>query len=126
MRGFMRNLCITLGACTALFVAPMTGAMAECGKASWYGATGDPTAFGEPFPTAEFTAAHKTAPRNAKFLVIRQDTGTSTVVRINDRGPYKRGRVIDLSPAAAANLKMKSAGLVKVCLYRLDRPPRRS
>ncbi|MBK7255497.1 MAG: septal ring lytic transglycosylase RlpA family protein [Ignavibacteria bacterium] len=70
--------------------------------ASWYGPgfQGRKTANGERFNTYEMTAAHKTLPFNTLIKVTNLDNGVSTVVRINDRGPFVRGRIIDLSNAA--------------------------
>lgn len=74
------------------------------------------TATGERFDKRAMTAAHKTLPFGTRVRVTRVDTGNSVVVRINDRGPYKPGRVIDLSEHAAENLGMTSAGTVPVRL----------
>ena len=73
------------------------------GVASWYGPGfhGKKTANGERFNTHTLTAAHKTLPFGTKVRVTNETTGKSVVVRINDRGPYAHGRVIDLSKAAA-------------------------
>ena len=73
------------------------------GVASWYGPGfhGKKTANGERFNTHALTAAHKTLPFDTKVRVTNERTGKSVVVRINDRGPYAHGRVIDLSKAAA-------------------------
>src|SRR3954463_8034040 len=69
------------------------------GVASWYGPGfhGKKTANGERFNTHDLTAAHKTLPFGTKVRVTNEQTGKSVVVRINDRGPYAHGRVIDLS-----------------------------
>jgi rare lipoprotein A len=85
------------------------------GIASWYGTeSGRRTANGERFPTGEATAAHRTLPFNTRLRVTDMRTGRSIIVRLNDRGPYIRGRIIDLSPAAKHALGM--GGLAKVCL----------
>ena len=82
------------------------------GVASWYGPGfhGRTTANGEKFDMHELTAAHKTLPFGTRVLVHSPRTGKEVVVRINDRGPYARGRVIDLSKAAASALGLKSVG----------------
>ena len=98
----------------AAFWPAHASAAPRCGIASWYNYTGRPTANGERFPTGEATAAHKTLPFGAHVLVTDMVTGRSVVVRINDRGPFVRGRIIDLSPAARRVLG--GAGLWKVCL----------
>lgn len=88
----------------------------ERGKASWYGRAlaGNPTASGEPFRPARRTAAHKTLPFGTVVRVTRTDTGASVRVRINDRGPFVAGRVIDLSRKAARRIDMLKAGVVPV------------
>lgn len=91
-------------------VAP---AYMQTGKASWY-STGQRTATGEKFPTAELTCAHKTLGFGTMVRVTRTDTGQSIRCRINDRGPFVSGRVIDLNPRAALGLGMTEAGVVKV------------
>ncbi len=74
------------------------------------------TASGEVFDPTQMTAAHKTLPLGTKVRVTDVRSGRSVVVRINDRGPFKAGRVIDLSKAAAEHLGMQSAGLAVVRL----------
>jgi rare lipoprotein A len=84
------------------------------GIASWYGAWhhGRKTANGERFDAESgFTAAHKTLPFNVCAAVDNLATGRSVVVRINDRGPFVRNRLIDLSPAAATELGLLRKGL---------------
>ena len=80
------------------------------GSASWYGArfAGRPTASGERFDPAGYTAAHRTLPFGSRVRVSRGDK--SVVVRINDRGPFARGRVIDVSQAAARDLGLIGPG----------------
>jgi rare lipoprotein A len=72
------------------------------------------TASGEPMDPAAMTAAHRTLPFDTEVTVVNHDNGRSAVVRINDRGPYVQGRVIDLSPAAAFALGVD--GLASVSL----------
>jgi len=94
------------------------GCAAETGTASWYGSQHDgrPTASGEVFDMAAMTAAHRTLPMNARVLVTRLGSGRSVVVRINDRGPFVAGRIIDLSARAAELLGFKKRGLAPVRL----------
>jgi rare lipoprotein A len=82
------------------------------GVASWYGPGfhGRTTANGEKFDMYELTAAHKTLPFGTRVVVHNPRTGKEVVVRINDRGPYAKGRVIDLSKAAANALGFKARG----------------
>jgi rare lipoprotein A len=89
----------------------------EIGIASWYGGKfhGRTTANGERFNThGAFTAAHRTLPFNVCAEVESLGSGRSVVVRINDRGPFKRGRVIDLSQAAADELGVRDSGVARV------------
>ena len=91
------------------------------GEASWYGGNGDgfagrQTANGEIFNPNELTAAHKTLPFNTKVRVTNQATGQSTIVRINDRGPFVGGRVIDLSRGAADQIGLTQQGVGSVKL----------
>ena len=72
------------------------------------------TATGERFDKSAMTAAHKTLPLNTRVRVTNVVNGRSVVVRINDRGPYKPGRIIDLSEAAGRQLDMEKVGLVPV------------
>jgi len=93
----------------------------QCGGASWYGPGfhGKKTASGERFNENAMTAAHKTLPLGTVVKVTNQRTGKSIKVTINDRGPYAKGRIIDLSKAAAAQLGTKNAGVGKVCVAKL-------
>lgn len=92
-----------------------TPAAAQCGKASWYALTSK-TASGERMNPEAMTAAHRSLPFGSKVLVTNQRNGRSVVVRINDRGPFVRGRVIDLSRAAAQRLGFIRAGHTPICL----------
>lgn len=85
------------------------------GVASYYW-QGQTTAMGEAFDKHAMTAAHKTLPFGTKVKVTRVDNGDSVVVRINDRGPFKPGRVIDLSEGAAESLGITNAGIAPVRL----------
>jgi rare lipoprotein A len=91
----------------------------QTGAASWYGPGfhGKRTANGETFNTNALTAAHKTLPFGTELRVTNERTGKSAVVRINDRGPYAHGRVIDLSKAAAEAVGISGVG--KVTLAKL-------
>jgi len=89
----------------------------EIGVASWYGGQfhGRTTASGERFDSREsYTAAHRTLPFNVCAQVQHIPSGRSVVVRINDRGPFARGRLIDLSRAAAEKLGLTGTGLARV------------
>ncbi|MFO7980492.1 MAG: septal ring lytic transglycosylase RlpA family protein [Candidatus Aminicenantes bacterium] len=86
------------------------------GKASWYGPKfhGRTTSSKEVFDMYDMTAAHKTIPFGTYVMVTNLNNGKSVKVRINDRGPFKRGRIIDLSYAAARVLDMVGPGVVPV------------
>lgn len=88
----------------------------ETGVASWYGQAfhGDRTANGEIFNKNELTAAHRTLPLPTLARVTNLDNGRSIVVRINDRGPFARGRIIDVSQRAAQLLGFEQQGTAKV------------
>lgn len=96
--------------------APTSGKPVQSGKASWYGPGfhGKRTASGETFNTNELTAAHRTLPFGTRVKVVNKKTGRSVVVRINDRGPYAHGRVIDLSRASAQAIGISGVGSVTV------------
>ncbi|MDR9391986.1 MAG: septal ring lytic transglycosylase RlpA family protein [Trueperaceae bacterium] len=93
-------------------------AWTQTGVASWYGPNfvGRPTANGETFDPTLLTAAHRTLPFGARVRVTNLTTERSVVVRINDRGPFVQGRVIDLSRAAADAIGMTSSGTARVRL----------
>ncbi len=88
----------------------------QSGKASWYGRelAGNPTASGEPFRPARRTAAHPTLPMGTVLKVTRPDNGRHVRVVVNDRGPYAKGRVLDLSQGAARRLDMLEAGVAAI------------
>ncbi|HVZ54951.1 MAG TPA: septal ring lytic transglycosylase RlpA family protein [Pseudolabrys sp.] len=92
-------------------------ANAETGIASIYAYKGERTANGERATPSALTAAHKTLPFGTHVRVINKKNGRSVVVRINDRGPFVRGRIIDLTPAGARALGF--SGLAPVELERV-------
>ncbi|MDQ3364560.1 MAG: septal ring lytic transglycosylase RlpA family protein [Myxococcota bacterium] len=91
------------------------------GKASWYGGSfhGGPTASGERYDKRTMTAAHRTLPFGTRVRVTNLKNGRTVTVRINNRGPYSKGRIIDLSEAAAERLGMIDAGVVPCTVERL-------
>ncbi len=99
----------------------------ETGLASWYAGTRrhDRTASGEKMVNSALTAAHRTLPMDTMVRVTNLENGASVLVRINDRGPFIAGRVIDLSPGAAAWLGMKTAGVAPVRIEVKDEDQRR-
>lgn len=103
-------------------VAMLKTAKPETGVASYYGVPyhGRQTASGEVFDMNELTAAHPTLKFGTKVKVTHLANNRSVTVRINDRGPFVKGRVIDLSKAAAEELQMVRAGLAEVKIEVLD------
>jgi len=95
----------------------------ETGIASWYGPDfyGKSTANGETYDGNQLTAAHKTLPMPVNVRVTNLDNGKSLIVRVNDRGPYARGRVIDLSRKAAELLDVVQTGTARVRVTYLSR-----
>jgi rare lipoprotein A len=93
----------------------------QCGGASWYGPGfhGKTAASGQTYNQNAMTAAHKSLPFGTVVKVTDQRTGKSVRVTINDRGPFHKGRIIDLSKAAATELGIRHAGTGKVCLTRV-------
>jgi len=89
---------------------------AEVGVASWYGSklNGHLTASGEKMDRQRLTAAHRTLPFGTILEVTNRKNGRKVLVRVNDRGPGRKSRIIDLSPAAAAVLGMRHKGLAIV------------
>ncbi len=94
------------------------------GMASWYGPSfhGKPSASGEPYDMWALTAAHRTLPFETWVQIEKVATGETVTVRINDRGPFIKGRIIDLSYAAARELTMIGEGTAEVILTILNRP----
>lgn len=90
----------------------------QCGKASWY-ALHSQTASGEMMNPEAMTAAHKSLPFGAKVRVTNRANGKSVVVRINDRGPFIAGRIVDVSKGAARKLGMVGSGVVSACIERI-------
>jgi len=92
------------------------------GMASYYGneLAGNRTASGERFDPGQLTAAHRSLPFGSLVRVTNTSNGDSVVVRINDRGPFAHGRVIDVSTAAAREIGMHRSGTARVKLALLD------
>nr|WP_243454178.1 septal ring lytic transglycosylase RlpA family protein [Oceanisphaera pacifica] len=119
-------LLVLLQSCTSVpssasTVGTLAVVSSQQGKASYYGGRfhGRKTASGEIFNKNILTAAHRTLPFGTQVRVTNLNNNKSVVVRINDRGPYAKGRIIDLSEQAARQLKMIRAGVVKVKVERL-------
>jgi peptidoglycan lytic transglycosylase len=103
--------------------APEGTKVEQVGNASWYGPAqdGKESASGETFDQDKLTAAHKTLPLGTKAVVTNLATGKSVEVTINDRGPYVKGRKIDLSRAAAQKIGMTKKGIAKVKIEATNR-----
>ena len=97
-----------------LFIVGSTGALAESGMASVYAYSGSKTASGERANPVGLTAAHRTLAFGTHVRVTNRRNGRSVTVRINDRGPFVRGRVIDITPAAASALGFSGLAPVKL------------
>lgn len=95
---------------------PPAAGTEEVGFASWYGAPhhGRRTASGEVYDMHQLTAAHRTMPFGARLLVTNRDTSQSVEVRVNDRGPFVEGRILDVSYAAARQLGAVGPGIIPV------------
>ncbi len=97
----------------------------ESGEASWYGGNGDgfegkPTANGEIFNPKELTCAHRTLPLGTFLAVENLDNGKKVIVKINDRGPFAKGRILDLSKRAAMDLGFLADGFTQVHIHTVD------
>lgn len=104
---------------TATILVAIAGqANAQCGGASWYALTSK-TASGERMNPAGISAAHRSLPFGTKVRVVNKKNGKSLVVRINDRGPFIKGRIIDLSKGAAQQLGFIRSGHTAVCIEKV-------
>ncbi len=111
--------CATPAAAPApVAAAPAPAPCMQTGTASWYRpkASPKPTASGETTGAGALVAAHRTLPFGTRVMVTELSSGRSVVVRIADRGPFTKGRIIDVSPAAATRLGMRQDGVAQVRL----------
>lgn len=97
----------------------------EEGESSWYGGNGDgfagkPTASGETFNPADLTCAHRTLPLGTRLEVENLANGRTVLVKVNDRGPFAKGRILDLSRRAAKDLGFESLGMAQVRIRSVD------
>ncbi|QBF25322.1 septal ring lytic transglycosylase RlpA family protein [Pseudomonas tructae] len=113
-------LCTLLAGCASHAIDPR--GYDKSGTASYYGSRhhGKRTASGEPFNQHGMTAAHRSLPFGTRVKVTNLNNERSVVVRINDRGPHSRGRLIDLSRAAAEKLGMIRSGTARVRVQSLS------
>ena len=100
--------------------------LSQTGIASWYGPGfhGNATASGDIYNQTDLTAAHQTLPLGTRVMVTNLENGSSTQVMINDRGPFAKGRIIDLSYAAAQSIDMVGPGTALVRVDVIDSPTR--
>ena len=117
MRAALLSAVVAAGVPALASVSPAHAAD-QCGKASWYALTSR-TASGEMMNPAKLTAAHPGLPFGSKVEVTNRNNGRSVVVRINDRGPFVKGRIVDVSKEAARQLGMVRAGVAPVCIRRI-------
>ncbi len=108
---------------TTFYPLPSSEGFVQTGLASWYGPKfhGNKTASGEMYNMYKKSAAHKTLPLGTYVKVLNLHNGKQTVVRINDRGPFVKGRIIDLSYAAAKEIGLVGPGVAKVKITALGR-----
>jgi len=105
-------------------IKPIASRKFQVGKASWYGRLFQhrKTASGEPYDMHDFTAAHRTLPLGSWVKVTNLKNDKSVMVRINDRGPVTKSRILDLSYGAAMILGMDGDGIAKVRLDLIETP----
>ena len=123
LTGIEASLCLALTVAAPPLAEANTGTRAlGSGVASYYDAefAGRRTASGERYRSSDFTAAHRTAPFGSHIRVRNLGNGREVVVRVNDRGPWSRGRIIDLSYAAAKVIGLQQSGTARVSLTLLD------
>jgi rare lipoprotein A len=109
----MQAFGLGFAAVAALSLSTGANAGSQCGKASWY-STGSRTASGERMNAKALAAAHRSLPFGTQVRVDNLRNGRSVVVRINDRGPFVGGRVIDVTRGAAVRLGMIGSGVARV------------
>lgn len=105
--------------------AGQSGTFRKTGRASWYDFSGEETASGEIMDEDDMTAAHRSLPFGTKVRVKNLENGEDVTVRINDRGPYAKDRIIDVSEEAAERLDMIEDGVAKVRIKKVA-PPTKS
>jgi rare lipoprotein A len=112
-----KYLSASLVAFTITALLPALASAGQRGQASWYGHEGgNSTANGERYSPGGYTAAHRTLPFGTRVRVTNNRNGRSVIVRINDRGPFTGGRIIDLSEGAAAAIGIKGSGVGNVTI----------
>ncbi len=109
-------LAVVLASCARPVLRPVSPGWSQTGYASWYGPEfqGRRTSSGEIYDMQQLTAAHRDLPLGTVLLVVNLDTGRSVEVRVNDRGPFVGGRILDVSYAAGRMLGMIGPGVIPV------------
>jgi rare lipoprotein A len=117
-------LLVPVSACAQSSPDSASDTLRTSGKASYYAAylEGRATASGQPYDPERLTASHRTLPFGTYVEVTRRFTGDSVTVMINDRGPQKEARILDLSRRAAEALNMIDAGVVEVAIEIVEEP----
>jgi rare lipoprotein A len=116
----LRRALLAIAPLAASAVPPPAAAFTQTGVASFYGPElhGRRTASGERFNKNAMTAAHRTAPFGSMLRVTNLSNGRSVLVRVNDRGPFIRGRIVDVSQGAARHIGMQGRGVARVRIQR--------
>jgi len=112
----VQTICAVLCAFFLISSAKADSSHTLSGMASVYGRGGQKTANGETANPGELTAAHKTLPFGTRVRVTNSKTGKTVIVRINDRGPFVKGRVIDLTPRAASEIGFSGLAPVNLAI----------
>lgn len=102
-----------------LVLLPTKCLAAECGMASWYGSENKRSCTGKPLHHKTPAVAHKTLPMGTKVRITALRTNKSVVAIVEDRGPYKKGRIVDMNRAAAKQLGIIESGITQVILERI-------
>lgn len=118
IKPFAAGVLVALATSSLTAFAGQAPGFQQSGVASYYADKfhGRKTASGERFDQSALTAAHRTLPMGTKILVTNRRNGSSVVVRVNDRGPHVKGRLLDLSKRAAQELHMGKSGVAYVQL----------
>ncbi len=114
----LKSICAALAATLSLALCAPANAQ-DCGRASWY-ALHSKTASGERMNPQALTAAHRSMRFGTKLRLTNPRNGRTVVVRINDRGPFIKGRVLDVSKAAAQQLGFIRSGHTRLCMERVS------
>jgi rare lipoprotein A len=116
----LRRAALALAPLAMTFIPLPAAAFTQTGVASYYGPElhGRRTASGERFNRNAMTAAHRTVPFGTHLKVTNLSNGRSVIVRVNDRGPFIRGRIVDVSQGAARQIGMQGRGVARVRIQR--------